>query len=300
MQVFVAGATGAVGRPAVERLLADGHDVTAVARSEEKARLLGAIGARPAQVSLFDPAALRTAMAGAEAVLNLATHIPVGARAALPTAWREDSRIRTEGSRNLVDAALGVGAERFVQEGISFVYADGGAEWIDEDHPLEVIGPHGPVLSAADQAARFTQEGGVGVALRFALFYGDDELTRFALDRVRKGKPALMGRAEAYVTRVHVEDAASAAVAALRAPAGIYNVAEDEPTTHGESAAILAQALGVDRVRLLPAVLPKIGGRPDMVRSHRISNRRFRSVTGWAPAYPDARTGWPAVVAAVS
>ena len=297
MKVFVAGATGAVGRPAVALLLAEGHDVTAVARSEEKAAALERAGARPAQVSLFDPDALRVAMAGAEAVINLATSIPVGARAALPTSWREDSRIRTEGSRNLVDAALAVGAGRFVQEGISFVYADGGGEWIDEDFPIDPVRGAEPVLAAADQTVRFSAAGGAGVALRYALFYGDDGLTRYMLERARKGKAAMMGRRDAYVSRIHLEDAASAAVAALRAPAGTYNVAEDLPVTHGESAEILARELGVDSISLLPPVLPKVAGRPDMLRSHRISNRRFKEATGWAPVYPDPWTGWPAVIA---
>ena len=298
MKVFVTGATGAVGRPTVARLLAEGHDVTAVARTEEKAAALERAGARPAQVSLFDPDGLRSAMAGAEAVLNLATSIPVGAKAALPTAWRDDARIRTEGSRNLVDAALAVGAERFVQEGISFVYADGGADWVDEDFPIDPVRGAEPVLAAAGEAARFTAAGGIGIAFRFALFYGSScAITQYMLDRARKGKVAMLGHRDAFVSRLHLDDAAAAAVAALRAPAGTYNVAEDLPVTHGESAEILARALGVGEIKFAPPVLPKVGGRPDLLRSHRISNRRFKEATGWEPAYPDAWTGWPAVIA---
>src|SRR5688572_15245811 len=102
VKTFVAGATGVVGRRAVERLVAAGHDVTAVARTAEKADLVRALGARPVTVDLFDRDALVAAVAGHDVVVNLATHIPAFSQAALPGAWKENDRIRGEASRNLV------------------------------------------------------------------------------------------------------------------------------------------------------------------------------------------------------
>src|SRR5712671_5919875 len=131
MRVFVAGATGVLGRRAVAALVAAGHDVTGVARSPAKADLVGALGATPVEASLFDPDALRAAVAGHDAVCNLATHIPPPARAANPRAWEENTRIRTEGSGNLVDSALAAGATVYVQESIAFLYGDHGDAVID-------------------------------------------------------------------------------------------------------------------------------------------------------------------------
>ncbi|MDQ1374325.1 MAG: hypothetical protein QOJ09_1663, partial [Actinomycetota bacterium] len=116
MRIFVAGATGVLGRRAVARLVEAGHDVTGVARNEDKAALVRSLGATPVTVDLFDPAAVKSAADGHEVVMNLATHIPNLSRAAMPRAWAENDRIRSEASRNLVDAALASGAGRFVQE----------------------------------------------------------------------------------------------------------------------------------------------------------------------------------------
>ena len=186
MKVFVAGATGVVGSRTVTLLLAAGHEVTGLARSAEKAGLLASQGARPVQASLFDPGALGRAVAGHDAVVNLATHIPVGAAAIRPRAWREDDRIRTEGSRILVDAALRHEVARLVQEAVTFVYPDRGDEWITEETAPE---PNrrfqAATMAATAQAARFTAGGGSGVVLRFGQFYGPDRASAEMLARAR-------------------------------------------------------------------------------------------------------------------
>src|SRR5438552_11061420 len=104
MKVFVTGATGAIGRFVIPELVAAGHDVTGLARSDEKAQQLDAQGARAARVSLFDGAALEGVFAGVDAVCNLATSIPPVAKGANASAWVENARIRTEGSATVVDA----------------------------------------------------------------------------------------------------------------------------------------------------------------------------------------------------
>jgi nucleoside-diphosphate-sugar epimerase len=111
MRVFVAGATGVIGRRAVAQLIAAGHEVTGIARAPAKAAQLRRAGAVPVEVSLFDPAALTAAVAGHDAVVNLATKIPTLTQAARASAWDENNRIRIEGSRNLVDAALAAGVD---------------------------------------------------------------------------------------------------------------------------------------------------------------------------------------------
>jgi len=129
MNIFVAGATGVVGGRAVVELLATGARVTAIARSAQKRAELERLGATPTQVDLFDHDGLMTAVAGHDVVCNLATAIPTGPGAAEPAAWAVNDRIRREGVRNLVDAAIEAGAVRFVQESIVLLYADGG-DWL--------------------------------------------------------------------------------------------------------------------------------------------------------------------------
>jgi 2-alkyl-3-oxoalkanoate reductase len=302
MKVFVAGATGVVGWRTVERLVAAGHEVTGVARTGEKAALLRRLGATPVKVDLFDAAAVKDAVAGHDAVLNLATHIPSLTSAALPGAWSENDRIRNEASRNLVDGAIAAGASRYVQESICFPYPDRGDEWIDEDVPFDAPGFTRSVLEAERQAARFTESGGTGVVLRFGQFYGPDAShTRTLVQSARRRMFPVPGPSDAYTAAIQLDDAAAAVVAALDAPARAYNVVDDEPLTRREFSNQLGQAVGARPPRRLPAWFSRLGGAKTslLARSQRVSNRRFKEATGWAPAYPSAREGWRAVVAGV-
>ncbi len=301
MKVFVTGATGVVGRRAVPLLVQAGHEVTAVARTAEKAAALEKAGARPVQVDLFDADGARRAVAGHDAVVNLATHIPRSTTAMmLPWSWRENDRIRREASAVLVDAALAAGASRFVQESFAPMYPDRGDQWIDEGVPPDPARYNRSTLDAERSAARFAKSGGAAVVLRFGGFYGPDashvpDLIKFT----RKGMMALPGRPEAYFSSLSHDDAASAAVAALGVEGGIYNVADDEPLTRRAFFDVIAEGLGVPTPRPQPAWMAKLMGSLGelLSRSVRLSNRRFRQASGWAPRYPSPREGWPALLA---
>jgi nucleoside-diphosphate-sugar epimerase len=302
VKLFVAGATGVLGSRVVPLLVAAGHDVTGVARSDEKAASLRGAGANPVGVDLFDPGAVQKAVRGAEVVCNLATHIPSLVQAALPGAWAENDRIRNDVSRNLVDAALDAGATRFVQESVVFLYADGGDRWIDEQFPLDVPAYMRSVVAAESQASRFTEAGGTGVVLRFGMFYGPGSShTESTLAMARRRIGSAIGPKERYWTMVHLDDAAPAVVAALKVPAGVYNVVEDEPSTRAGQLDAVASALGVQKLRSPSRVMAVAGGRKTraLARSQRVTNRRFKELSGWAPRYPDARGGWRATVAAM-
>jgi nucleoside-diphosphate-sugar epimerase len=301
MKLFVAGATGVLGRPAVRALIAAGHEVRGIARAEEKAAMLRGYGAEPVTVDLFDPGALKDAAAGSDVVINLATHIPPLSKAALPGAWNENSRIRTEGSRNLVDAALSAGASRYIQEAICFMYKDHGAGWIDENAPMAVPKFALSLLDAEREAKRFADGGGAGVVLRFAQFYAPGAVHTTSMIKLAKARiaPAL-GDPDGYMPMIHIDDAASAVVAALDAPSGAYNVVEDNPLSKRGLAQAVAHALDTKPPHHLPKVVGKAAGSKTdyMLRSQRVSNRRFKDATGWSPRYPDGHTGWPAVVSA--
>ncbi|MBA2625274.1 MAG: NAD(P)H-binding protein, partial [Acidimicrobiia bacterium] len=190
MKVFVTGGTGVLGRRVVALLVNRGDDVTALARSPERAATLARAGATPVVGSLFDGADLAGTVPGHEAVCSLATSIPSTSRSVLPGAWNENTRIRTEGSRLLVDAAASAGVERFVQESIAFTYADGGDHWLDEDAAVDPVPLTAGALVAEEQARRLPG----GVALRFGQLYAPDAShTVDAVRGARRGWAMLLG-----------------------------------------------------------------------------------------------------------
>ena len=302
MRVFVAGASGVLGRRVVPLLVAAGHDVSALARSDGRAALLGGLGATPVRAEVFDPDAMVRAVAGHEVVCNLATHIPATKSMAMPGAWAENDRIRSEGSRNLVDGALAAGAARYVQESIAFLYRDGGEGWLDESSPIDPIANLRSAPVAEANAARFSASGATGVILRFAAFYGPDSNATLDMIRLARRRIALGAGPDAYMSSITTDDAAAAVVSSLAAPAGLYNVGDDDPVTRRDFFAALAGALGVGPSRIAPAGLARLGGSKAsvLVRSQRVSNGAFVEATGWKPAQRSVREGWPVVVAAAA
>ena len=302
MRIFLTGATGVIGRRALPLLIGAGHSVTAVVRRPQSHAELVRAGATPIEVDLFAADAVRKAVAGHDAVVNLATHMPAGYRAFLPGAWAENDRIRRFASANLVDAAMATGATRFIQESFAPVYPDRGDQWIDERTPIAPVRYNRMVADAERSAERFSGSGGAGVVLRFAMFYGPDSwFTRDLIGYVRRGWAPIPGVADAYTSLVSHEDAAAAVVAALGVPPGTYNVVDDEPLRRREFFDSLAGVLGVAPPRLPPPWLKYLFGSLGemLARSLRISNRKLRDACGWTPRYPSMREGWPAVVAAL-
>jgi nucleoside-diphosphate-sugar epimerase len=300
--IFVAGATGVLGRRVVPQLVEAGYRVTAIGRSEAARNRLAQIGAKPVELDLFDAAGVRQAVAGHEVVINLATHVPLNLRAFLPGAWRMTSRIRREGSANLVEAALAGGASRYIQESFAPIYPDCGEQWIDESTPAKAARYNRAVLDAEASTQRFTTRGFVGIALRFAYFYGPDSpMTLETIRYVQRGLAPIFGAPQAYYSLVSHDDAAAAVVAALDLPAGIYNVSDDEPLRRQEYIDSLAQALGVTSPRLAPRWIVKFLGSvgETLARSQRISNRKLKAESTWTPKYPSIREGWQAVLDAM-
>lgn len=296
MDVFVTGATGVLGRAVVPLLVAAGHRVRGLARSEQNAATLRGLGAEPVRADLFSVASLREAVAGSDAILHLATKIPPTNEAGRPGAWAENDRIRREGTRNLVDAALAAGVETLIYPSVCFVYRDGGAQWLEADTAALDPGPIRSTLEAEAEVARFAATGRRGITLRNGAFYGPDApSTADQLRLARRGVALLIGAADAYQPMIWVDDAASAVVAALdRAPAGVYDIVDDEPLRRGELTTAFARAVGRRRLLRPPLWLARLLGGDavlTLARSQRVTNRRFKAATGWAPAVPNARIG---------
>jgi len=289
-EIVITGSTGVIGRRAVRELLAAGYRVTGVTRSARGREQLESLGARAVEADVFDEASLRGAFDGAHAVVNLLTHIPRVDRMADPSAWEENDRLRTEASAAIARAAQAAGVQRIVQESIAFVYADGGEAWLDEGAP--VIG--GGVTTTALDAERNARElfGGDTVVLRFGLFMGPDSgFTLAALEAARGGASVAPGPPEAYRPMLWLDDAAPAIAAALRVPAGTYNVADTDPATNAEIDGALAAAVRVEALR------PRAPLDGPLARSQRVSSRRLREASGWAPRMRAGTEIWGRIAA---
>jgi nucleoside-diphosphate-sugar epimerase len=291
MRVLVIGSTGVLGREAVPRLLAAGHKVTGLARNPDRARVVEGLGVDAVVGDLFSAESMASALAGQEAVLNLATRIPASPRAML-RGMAENDRVRTEGSRVLVEAALASDDVRvIVQEGISFVYADGGDALLDEDAPLDPAPPTRSSLEAHANVARFASASGrVGVRLRIGAMIGDEPFGQMLIRLARLRIPVLFGDPAGWFTAVHPSDAAAGAVAALGAPSGVYNVGAT-PLRKADFAREVARAAGVRKARVLRAALVP-GQLKALARSHRVVSGRLSDATGWQPERPLFGAEW--------
>ena len=302
MRILVAGATGVVGRRLIPQLVRAGHEVTAVVRSSAKARAVEAQGAVPLQIDLFDPFVVERTTRGTDAIINLATSIPPSSRAALPWAWRENTRVRRHVSANLAHAALANDVKTFIQESFAPIYADGGDAWLDEDAPIKPASYNRALLDAEDAVRRFTAHASApcaGIVLRFGLFYGgDSSFTQDMIRAVRKGIAVAFGDSRGYVSSISHDDAASAVAAALGVSSGTFNVVDDEPLRRRDYYDAIASAIGAPPPRFPPRWLWRLFGSigETLARSQRISNARFKAASGWAPRYRSAREGFAALV----
>jgi nucleoside-diphosphate-sugar epimerase len=286
-RIAVLGATGVYGRHLLPRLIAAGHRVRALVRSPDKAAGAAALGAEVARADIFDEASLRTALAGCDVAINLATALP-GPNS--QNDFATNDHLRREGTPIWVRACRDAGVPRVVQQSIAMVHAGGGDAWADETTF------HSPVreeiaaaaISAARAMEATVQESGLDwLILRGGLFYGpgtglDDDW--FA--RARAGKLRLPGEGNDFISLLHISDMAVATVAVLaRWPSRqALIVADDEPVRWRDLLNYVSAIVG--------ALAPEPGGR-SLMPSFRVSNRRARDVLSWTPFYRDYRAGLP-------
>jgi nucleoside-diphosphate-sugar epimerase len=306
VRVFVAGASGAIGRPLVPRLVAAGHEVTGTTRSEERAEAIRAAGATAAVGDVFDAAYLRAAMdeARPEVLVHELTSLPDRLDFRKEGTYEATNRVRTEGTRILLDAARDAGARRFVCQSIAFAYRPEGGRVKTEDDPLmdDIPGNFGSGIRALNEmeAMVLGAEGLEGVVLRYGFFYGPG--TYYGEDGtttadVRRRRMPIVGRGTGLFSFVHVHDAADATVAAVeRGAPGIYNVTDDEPAPMSEWLPVFAAAVGAKPPRRVPLWLARfVGGRevPTFALELRgASNEKAKRELGWEPAHPTWRTGF--------
>lgn len=279
MKVFVAGATGVVGRRLLPLLVAEGHEVVGTTRDPTKAGLVRGLGARPVVLDAFDRDGVLAAVSAErpEVVVHQLTDLARWDLAA-------NARLRVQGTRNLVAAARAAGVRRMVAQSIAFAYAPGDGP-AREEEPLDLAAPpprRDTVLGvrALEQAVA---ELPVGVVLRYGLLYGPGTWNAKdgpVADQVRRGeRPATDGVA----SFVHVEDAARAVLPALAWPPGPVNVVDDDPAPGTAWLPVYAAAIGA----------PPPPVRRGSERGERgAANTKARRELGWAPRYPTWREGF--------
>ena len=305
MKVFVAGASGAIGRPLIRKLVEAGHEVTGTSRRPERTEEIKAAGATGVVCDVFDAEALE------EAVREASPEVVVNELTALPEEYDPKkidygptNRVRKEGGGNLMKAALAAGARRYVTQSIAFLYApEGGLIKDEEGRPYEDApapfdeGVKGMLSHERDV---LEADGIEGLVLRYGQFYGPgtyyDRGGAIEKEVARRRLP-IVGPGTGIASFIHVDDAASATVAALdHGGPGVYNVADDEPAAMREWLPVYAEAVGAKPPMKVPAWLARlVAGKVAIefgVNLRGASNEKAKRDLGWKPRYASWREGF--------
>ncbi len=301
MRVFVAGATGALGRPLLPALQAAGHAPIAMTRYEEKAAALRAQGIEAVVCDVYDAPRLTRSLADARAeqIVHLLTDLPEDIN--MRRFERETAstgRLRSEGTRNLIAAARTAGVQRIVAESIAFIYAATGDRVKNEDAPLASAELPFAAEPIADLERQVHDAG--GIVLRYGWIYGPG--TGFRREgswaaNLRRRRLPIVGDGNGVFSFVHVDDAASATVAALaRDGPATYNVVDDDPAPLHDWAPVYASAVGAPKPWRAPTWVARLAaGRHavEMMGELRgASNARIKRELAWRPRYASWREGF--------
>jgi nucleoside-diphosphate-sugar epimerase len=291
MKVFVAGATGVLGRRLVRQLGERGHEVLGLSRGLDNDQTIRSLGAEPRRADLFDVESLVRAAADVDVVARAATAIPA------PGPWRtqdwsQNDRIRREGTRALTEYAARIHARMFAQESVVWVARTADGSPFDETSQTSPRLWFGSAIDAECIARTAASRGGFAVAtLRFGGFYGaDSDQTRYMGDRLVQRKLPILGHGDAVWANLHLDDASSAFVAAIESETtGLWHVVDDQPATAAEFFRTFARLLEAPEPRQVPVWLARLtaGGGPVgfLTGSTRTSNARIRRDLGWSPRY---------------
>ena len=306
MRVFVAGATGAIGKQLVPRLVAAGHEVHGMTRSESKRAMLSELGAVPVVADALDPDQVAEAVARArpDVIVHQLTAIPEALDMRHPDrAFELTNRLRTEGTDHLLSAGQAVGVRRFVAQSNIAAYALTGATVKSEEDPYDPS-PARP-MRANVAAIRHLEEAVLGadwtegVVLRYGWFYGPGTSMapgQESYELVRKRKFPVVGDGGGVWSFIHIADAADATVAAVeRGGSGVYNVVDDDPAPVAEWLPALAQTLGAKKPMRVPRFIGRLFagefGVVLMTELRGASNAKAKRELGWRPVHASWRQG---------
>ena len=306
MRIFVAGATGAMGKQLVPRLVTAGHQVTGMTRTEAKQNALRALGAEPVIADALDPEQVADVVAQAQpdVIVHQLTAIATLDLRHFDRDFALTNRLRTEGTDHLLSAGRAVGVERFIaQSYTSWPYARTGGAVKGEDDPLDPT-PAREMreslaairhLEAAVTGADWTE----GIVLRYGGFYGPGTSMSPGgeqLEMIRKRKFPVVGNGQGMWSFVHIADAAEATVLAVEhGRRGIYNVVDDEPAPVAEWLPAMAESIGAPRPWHVPRFVGRLlageAGAVMMTETRGASNAKAKRDLGWEPRHPSWREG---------
>ena len=312
MRVFVAGATGAIGRRLVPLLVGAGHQVVATTRSQGKAEGLRSLGAEPVVVDGLDPMAIGEAVGRAEpqVVIHQMTQLAgISSLRRFDLEFAVTNRLRTEGTDHLLAAAAAAGVRRFIAQSYTGWnnVRDGGPVKTEAD-PFD---PDPPAAQQQSLAAMRHLERAVldaapveGIVLRYGSFYGPGASEEF-FDLIRKRKMPLVRGAAGIWSFVHIDDAAAATVAALKhGSRGVYNIVDDDPAPVAEWLPYLAEVLTAKPPIRVPVWLARLAagevGVSMMTKIRGSSNAKAKAELQWTPTWASWRDGFRQTVAAMS
>ena len=305
MRVLVAGATGVIGRQLVPMLTSVGHTVIGLSRSTSRTAALESSGVETVAVDALDRTAVARAVkdVSPDAIVHVLTAIPSAINPKkLASQFETTNRLRTEGTRNLIEAGQAAGVKRFIVQGLAYAYdPQGGSGPADEDAPIWQNPPKqfAPVLAALQQLEKQTTDAG-GLVLRFGHLYGPGSI--YAKDgsfteQVRGGKVPIVGDGNAVFSFTHAHDAASAVAAALdKTTTGALNVVDDDPTPLRDWLPAMAKMLGAKEPKKAPVFVAKLAvggwGVAFMNELRGADNARVRLALDWRPRFSSWRTGF--------
>jgi nucleoside-diphosphate-sugar epimerase len=308
MRVLVAGATGAIGRQLVPRLIAAGHEVHGMTRTESKQAMLYEVGAVPVVADALDPDQVAEAVGKAkpDVIVHQLTAIGALDLRRFDHSFALTNRLRTEGTDHLLSAGQAEGVRRFVAQSYFAAYARTGTWVKGEDDALDPSPPREMRETAA--AIRHTEEAVLGarwtegIVLRYGAFYGPGTSLGPGGEQwemVRERKLPLVGDAGGMWSFIHVADAAAATVAAIeRGSRGVYNVVDDDPAPVAEWLPALARTLGAKPPMRVPRLVGRLlageTGAAMMTELRGASNAKAKRELGWRPEHPSWREGFAA------
>jgi nucleoside-diphosphate-sugar epimerase len=305
MRVFVAGASGVIGRPLVRQLVAAGHEVVGMTSRDSGREAILEAGGEAVVCDALDADAVEATVRDArpEVVISQLTRLP---KEYDPRKidYEPTNRVRAEGGRNVIRAAKAAGARRFITQSIAFLYAPEGGMVKDEEARPWTDAPE-PFGSGAQATLGHEREalgtsGLEGIVLRYGQFYGPG--TYYASDgniaeQVRRRRFPIVGRGTAVFSFIHVDDAAGATVVALdRGAPGVYNVVDDEPAPLREWLPVYAETLGAKRPFRVPLFFARLAAGSFAAafasQLRGATNAKAKRELGWQPRYPSWRTGF--------
>lgn len=304
MRIFIAGATGVLGRAMISQFVGRGHRVIGLVRSPEGAQLVQSLGGESRQADFFDADALARTAEGSEVVVHAATSIPTKTRTK-PSDWEMNDRLRRDGTRSLADCAAKIGARLYLQQSIVWLARPADGSFFDEDSKPNPDAVTRSALDAERIALEAGERGGFKTSvLRCGYFYGPDSAhTRMFGAGLMKRKIPIVGSGRAVLANLHTDDAASAFVTAAEGNrSGLWHVVDDESVAIEQFLLSFAERLGAPKPRRVPVWLARlIAGSyatSFFTSSTRTSNARFSQEFDWRPLYPSYKEGLDQVVSA--